>query len=943
MATIADIVQLRDEVLEANIQGIVSLHDLFAEEETFEKDTARVLEATYPSAAMRELLHRLGRSLGDENVDRKGNFIVSGGYGTGKSHLLLALYHILNSPQLGRKWLKAHNIEFDPPEDVEMLLMPMMNLPRPSDGQPYGYLWGPIFDHFGYEGFVHDGNNFPTVQHLREAIGEQRVLVILDEIERWHSAIADLPQRNANLGFLQNLLEYAEDVDHGVFVFLSLLELEPDVVNIVQRVDRFDHDLTQAPDRKDIVLHRLVKSVDRRKVKGVVRKYLDVYRPLEAHIQIGNYDQFEQEMIASYPFHPHTISLVFEQYTSVAKRSQLSYQNSRGAMFLLAHVLQQAMPEMATPEHNLLQRDLVLAGDIDLLNELVSADLSDLSPDLVQKAYQNMNLSRDVELASPILSTILLHSLGSPADERHLGAEFSDILIGVLAPQTDGFEGRSANNVQAQLAAVEPLAINVHHLQEPERWVFKPEVSIVSRIEQLARQVPDEKAAELVVRLVRDQLGGDDRVCVLPTDDIPDRKDISFVVLTRYLEPEDIVSQAYHGKSYPNALVIINPQDRDDLLRDENLLWMAKMIEAAGDLKGRLIGDPSTRQKVQKIADDRGRALQTALQSRYGFWMAPIYDEERGELTFRATPVALRKEHILGAVEARYDLDRFKRDAMQSVESRETTPPTVGDIRTDFYRQRSFAKPVHENRIDEAIADLIRGGGLKAVLGGGKQICGKLPGILQKSWTIALAGPDDREGIDVAQEALNYVRASKEPVSVESVRKFVHAEAFKHGDEEVSDDDINRALVHLHQERRVEIVGVKAPNVPLAPQVQVQVPPGPDVKDTSVSIHGGSLGAAVTEIVQSLNKTDRLSAVRVTMRYSASGSEIIAAYGDMLGLERADVDPNAKFELSWSLTKAPITNRDELVGFVKGLHRHGDGAIDVTLQCERTPNTGEED
>lgn len=45
-----------------------------------------------------------------------------------------------------------------------------------------------------------------------------------------------------------------------------------------------------------------------------------------------------------YPFHPATIASVFDRYSSVARKEETSYQNSRGALYLLAHLLQETLP-----------------------------------------------------------------------------------------------------------------------------------------------------------------------------------------------------------------------------------------------------------------------------------------------------------------------------------------------------------------------------------------------------------------------------------------------------------------------------------------------------------------------------------------------------------------------------------------------------------------------
>jgi hypothetical protein len=49
------------------------------------------------------------------------------------------------------------------------------------------------------------------------------------------------------------------------------------------------------------------------------------------------------------------------------------------------------------------------------------------------------------------------------------------------------------------------------------------------------------------------------------------------------------------------------------------------------------------------------QALRDRLRDRYGAWRAPIYDPERGDLTFTRVSVGLDRTAIYRAVEERYD------------------------------------------------------------------------------------------------------------------------------------------------------------------------------------------------------------------------------------------------------------------------------------------------
>jgi len=78
--------------------------------------------------------------------------------------------------------------------------------------------------------------------------------------------------------------------------------------------------------------------------------------------------------------------VVFERYSSVARKEETSYQNSRGALYLLAHALHETLPPTHGGTGVLQNRDLLLPGDVSLTVEPLLDDLINLEPRLVEIA-----------------------------------------------------------------------------------------------------------------------------------------------------------------------------------------------------------------------------------------------------------------------------------------------------------------------------------------------------------------------------------------------------------------------------------------------------------------------------------------------------------------------------------------------------------------------------
>jgi hypothetical protein len=138
-----------------------------------------------------------------------------------------------------------------------------------------------------------------------------------------------------------------------------------------------------------------------------VEAYIDQYKPVDSHVSIGDYARYREDMLTCCPFHPAVIETVFDRYSSVASLQVTSYQNSRGALYLLAHVLREAVEPSGQGTVTLAGADLIRVGDISLTNRIIYDDLASLDTQLVSIARHNAQTSGSVEHADAVLSTVL--------------------------------------------------------------------------------------------------------------------------------------------------------------------------------------------------------------------------------------------------------------------------------------------------------------------------------------------------------------------------------------------------------------------------------------------------------------------------------------------------------------------------------------------------------
>jgi len=110
MVVIDDIVRPREDVLTEGIDGRVDVYKALSGE-GIEGDAERFLEVTYLTEPLKEVLNEIKVKL-DGKKGSKGVYVFSGGFGSGKSHHVLSLYHIFGSPKIGDAWLKNQDFEY---------------------------------------------------------------------------------------------------------------------------------------------------------------------------------------------------------------------------------------------------------------------------------------------------------------------------------------------------------------------------------------------------------------------------------------------------------------------------------------------------------------------------------------------------------------------------------------------------------------------------------------------------------------------------------------------------------------------------------------------------------------------------------------------------------------------------------------------------------------
>lgn len=342
---IKDIIKPRSEVLNHKFQGALQANKADSKEKRLENDAQSLLDITYLSNAIKGVIH----SINDKSSGKtdQGFSILSGPYGSGKTHGLITIYHLFSNPEIAKKWLSGWGEQLRIDNNSKAVIVSAMNF----DGD---YIWEPIFNKLGRNDLLKKINRAPTTDIIEELLQDKTLAIFLDEMERWYNAFdskKDKTIMEANKKFLQALTEVAGDHKRNLFLFVTFLNENAELKEILNRTKPFNQDMSSTGDREKLILHRLFENSDKldtEKVKDVVTKYISKY---EVPIEVNDKKRYENKMIECYPFHPDLLKVLDEIYESATER-----QSIRGLMNALADVVADKSG----------RTDLLLISDLDV-------------------------------------------------------------------------------------------------------------------------------------------------------------------------------------------------------------------------------------------------------------------------------------------------------------------------------------------------------------------------------------------------------------------------------------------------------------------------------------------------------------------------------------------------------------------------------------------------
>ncbi len=461
--------ELRDEMFAAMLEEVAA-----GKADVVYQDPDTFFANTHPSSGLLNLLEEaLGRLSGAKRSSAPVIRLETA-FGGGKTHSLIALYHIVRNPQRLPASLAGALDEKLLPEGPVPVAAIVGNALDPQQGVAHGELrtytvWGEMAYQLGAYEEVRKSDEertAPGTGTLKEVLGGGPVLVLIDELARYLEVAQGVKVGKSTLAdqttaFLMALLDAASSADRAVVVY-TLASSTDAFASQTERIQRAvaveearrvsarkEHVIT--PSREDeiasILRHRLFDEVDENEAQKTAQAY---HQALVQELEKGgdlpsNAGQagYATDIASDYPFHPELLRALNEKISTIP-----NFQRTRGALRLLARAVRrlwQTRPAdcyLIHPHHidladDEILNDLTARLDRPVYKQVVEADIA--NPKKGAKAHaaiidEELTKSGRPPFGARVATTVFLHSL---VQGIAAGLSRAELNLAVFAPGDD--------------------------------------------------------------------------------------------------------------------------------------------------------------------------------------------------------------------------------------------------------------------------------------------------------------------------------------------------------------------------------------------------------------------------------------------------------------------------------------------------------------------------
>lgn len=524
---------------------------------------------TYFTEGLKNIARQVVKGLNGEEDAENRVISLQTGFGGGKTHALISLYHLA-------RWGKRTATNPYTDELVRYTGAPKFdsanvavftnatNDPtqgRKVDGLHIRTLWGELAYQLGgkagYEIVRLNDEHRTAPKGLFKKLLEmaQPSLILLDELADYcvsasGEVVGASTLADQTISFIQELSEAVAGTNHCVMVATlpaSVVEVATSpnasqiLVSLTNRLSRVGKDTKPVSEEEifEVIRRRLFEDLGSSEERErVISAYLQLYQNLSDELPShASKSSYKELMRKAYPFHPELIDIFRTRWAS-----HHDFQRTRGVLRLLASIVSDLWRRQGSlaGSMGLVQTAHVNFSNLDALSSqlkklygngwdaVISADVSGSSSNAFKIDQEKKEYGAH-QLTQGIASTILLGSFGSAGANKGLSVD--EIKLAILAP--DGFNHNSVNG------ALDVMEGHAHYLYNSsigtttKRYWYhtKPNHNIL--VNQAKSDVKETEVHAEILRRISDKTARVQgfNVLVDPAFDIPEQTRPTLVIL----------------------------------------------------------------------------------------------------------------------------------------------------------------------------------------------------------------------------------------------------------------------------------------------------------------------------------------------------------------------------------------------------------------------------
>jgi hypothetical protein len=533
------------------------------------QDPEKFFQKTYFTAGLKNVARQVIKSLNGNEEAENRVISLQTGFGGGKTHSLISLYHLIIKGKEIIDWELTQDIigEIGKPKFENANVAVFTNTTndptqgRKTEGVQLKTLWGELAWQLGgkeaYEIIRLNDENRTAPKGLFKKVLEKVTpcLILIDELADYCVAasgieVGALSLSDQTISFIQELSESVSSTNHCVAVITlpaSPLEVASSkkgaqiLISLNNRLSRVGQDTkpVEGDEIFEVIRRRLFEDLgDPSEIEKVINHYHDYYKTLDFNHEIPSHaarGTYKERIRKAYPFHPELID-VFEKRWA----SHSDFQRTRGVLRMLGSIVADLWKRQSnlggvqglihTSDINLNNLDAITSQMKKLwgngYDAVITADVSGNNSNAF-KIDSNKQEFQRFAITQGVASTIMLNTFGSAGANKGVGIQ--ELKLMTLKP-----DSYNHNSVNATIDALESEAHYLHYsdVGGNRRYWFQLEPNINILINQAKGDVkrPDMET-EIVNRIsFRTKHFSQFNVLVNPTDDLSEQTRLTLVI-----------------------------------------------------------------------------------------------------------------------------------------------------------------------------------------------------------------------------------------------------------------------------------------------------------------------------------------------------------------------------------------------------------------------------